>query len=109
MHELGITQQIVESVASRANGSSIKRIVLEIGKLTAVLPDAIRFCFDLCAEGTVAQGAELEIREIPGLARCKACGQDVALERAFGRCVCGNSDLDWIMGEELKILEMELV
>jgi hydrogenase nickel incorporation protein HypA/HybF len=109
MHELGITQQIVECVANRANGSIVKRVVLEIGKLTVVLPDAIRFCFDLCAEGTVAQGAELEIREIPGLARCKACGADVALERAFERCVCGNSDLDWITGEELRILEMELV
>jgi hydrogenase nickel incorporation protein HypA/HybF len=108
MHELGITLQIVESVARHANGSAVRRVVLEIGKLTAVLPDAIRFCFDLCAEGTVVEGAVLEILEIPGLARCRACGADVPLERFFGRCLCGNSDLDWIKGEELRILEMEL-
>ena len=109
MHELGITQQIVENVTDRAEGASVKRVVLEIGKLTCVLPDAVRFCFDLCAEGTPAQGAELEIREIPGLARCRSCGADVVLERPFGRCVCGNSNLEWIKGEELRILEMEVI
>ena len=108
MHELGITQQVVEAVVAHANGSTVKRIRLEIGKLTAVMPEAIRFCFDVCAEGTPVEGAELEIVEIPGLGRCRRCGSDVPLDRAFGRCACGSSDLDWIAGEELRILEMEV-
>ena len=108
MHELGITQQIVEIVAEHANGSPVKRVVVEIGKLTAVMPDAVRFCFDICAEGTVAESAELQIIETPGLAICRTCGADMELEHPFVRCDCGSTELDWVAGEELRILEMEV-
>lgn len=108
MHELGITQQIVEIACRRAGGAKVKRIVVEIGKLCAVLPDAVRFCFELCTEGTPAEGASLEIVEIPGRARCRECGGEVLLDRTFGRCACGCSNLEWLSGEELKIKEMEV-
>jgi len=87
----------------------VRRVVIEIGKLSAVLPDAVRFCFDLCTEGTPAQGAVLEILEPAGRARCRACADEVTLDRPFGRCGCGSSDLDWISGEELRVREMEVV
>ena len=108
MHELGITQEIVEIVCGHARGAQVKRIVLEIGMLSAVLPDAIRFCFPLCAEGTAAEGAELEIVEPPGLARCRSCGSQVKLDLPFGQCGCGSTDLELLSGEELKIQEMEV-
>lgn len=108
MHELGITQEILAVVTEHAGGAKVRRVVLEIGKLSAILPDAVRFCFDLCSEGTVAEGAELEIIETPGRARCRACGGEVVLDRPFGHCTCGGSDLDWLSGEELKIKEMEV-
>jgi hydrogenase nickel incorporation protein HypA/HybF len=108
VHELGVTQQIVEIVLERAGGARVTKIVVEIGKLSAVLPDAVRFCFDLCCDGTPLAGAVLEIVEPPGLGRCRACGGDVPLERPFGRCGCGSSDLDWVSGEELRIREMEV-
>ncbi len=87
----------------------VTRVVLEIGKLSAILPDAVRFCFDLCTEGTVVEGATLEIIEVPGLARCRDCGRDVTLERPFGRCECGSTDLDWLSGDELKVKEFEVI
>ena len=108
MHELGITQEILAVVAEHAGGARVRRVVLEIGKLSAILPDAVRFCFDLCSEGTVAEGAELEIIETPGRARCRACGGEVLLDKPFGRCACGCSNLEWLSGEELKIKEMEV-
>ena len=52
MHELGIAQEVVALVTERAGGARVTRVVLEIGKLAAVLPDAVRFCIDLCGEGT---------------------------------------------------------
>jgi hydrogenase nickel incorporation protein HypA/HybF len=108
MHELAITQEIVELVSARAGGAKVKRVVVEIGRLSAVLPDAVRFCFDLCAEGTVVEGARLDILEPPGRARCRACGTEFELDQIFGRCPCGESDLEWLSGEELKIKEMEV-
>jgi hydrogenase nickel incorporation protein HypA/HybF len=109
MHELGIAQEIVEMVCDRSGGARVTRVVLEIGKLSAVLPDAVRFCFDLCVEGTVVEGASLVILETPGRARCRECGGEVRLERPFGRCECGNTDLEWLSGEELKIKEFEVI
>jgi len=66
MHELGITEEIIYFAERYATSEKVRRIVVEIGRETAVLPDAVRFCFDLCAEGTPVEGAELEIVELAG-------------------------------------------
>ncbi|MBD2209586.1 hydrogenase maturation nickel metallochaperone HypA [Nostoc linckia FACHB-104] len=108
MHELGITQNIVAIVAEHAQGQKVQRVTLEIGKLSAIMPDAIRFCFDICAQGTVLEGAKLEILEIPGLAECRQCSKKIALDKPFGICECGSVQLNLITGEELKIKEIEI-
>lgn len=108
MHELAITQNIVAIVGERAGERRVRRVRLEVGKLSAVLPDAIRFCFDLVAEGTVLEGAELQIVEVPGRARCRPCGAEVELLDLFAICPCGSTDLDAISGTELDIKEMDV-
>jgi hydrogenase nickel incorporation protein HypA/HybF len=109
MHELGIAQEIVAIVTGHAGEAKVTRVVLEIGRHALILPDAIRFCFDLCSEGTVAQGADLEIRDVPARALCRDCGLEVALEQPFGLCACGSADLKWLAGDEIKVKEMEIV
>lgn len=108
MHELGITQNIVAIVSENARGRRVKRVVLEIGKLSAIMPDAVRFCFDVCSQGTVLEGALLEIKEISGLGCCRRCGTHIVLIKPFGRCDCGSLELDLIAGEELKIKAIEI-
>lgn len=108
MHELGIAQEVVAIAAEAARGRKVLRVVLEVGKLSGVLPDAVRFCFGPCAEGTAAEGAVLEIVETPGRGRCRACGGEVPLDRPFGRCPCGGTDLEWLAGDELRVRELEL-
>ena len=109
MHELGLAQEIVAVVSAYAGEAKVTRVVLEVGKLSAVLPDALKFCFDLCVEDTTLEGAELRIIETPGRARCRECGGDVALDRPLGRCSCGSTDLEWLSGEEFKIKEYEVL
>lgn len=109
MHELGITQEILALVTEKSQGAKVTRVVLEIGRLTAILPDAVRFCFDLVSEGTVAQGASLDIIETPGRARCRDCGSEFALDQPYGQCACGSYNLDWLAGEELRVKEMEVI
>ena len=109
MHELGITQEVVAIACERAGGAPIKRIVLEIGKLSLVLPDAVRFCFELCSEDTLAAGAALEIVETPGLGRCRRCQNEVPMETPITACSCGSMELDWLRGEELKVKELEIL
>jgi hydrogenase nickel incorporation protein HypA/HybF len=111
MHELAITQEIVAAVLQRAEeagGRRVSRVVIAIGRLTAVLPAAVRFCFDLCTEDTLLAGAALVIEEPPGTARCRRCDACVVVEDLLGRCGCGGDDLDWLSGHELQIREMEM-
>src|SRR4051812_42583836 len=109
MHELGITQEVVAIACERSAGAPIKRIVLGIGKLSLVLPDAVRFCFELCSEDTPAAGATLEIIETPGLGRCRRCQNEVAIEVPITACSCGSFELDWLSGEELKVKQLEIL
>ncbi len=108
MHELSITRNVVAICAEQARGK-VTRVTLEIGKLSAVLPEAVRFCFDVCAKGTPIEGARLEIIETQGRGRCRTCGGEVLLTQLFGRCACGSVDLELIGGDELRIKEMEVV
>ena len=109
MHELGITENIVAIAVEYAEGLTVKRVTLEIGQLSAVMPEAIRFCFDVCCRGTVLEGAILEIIEIPGLGCCRHCKTEMSLTQPFGICDrCGSVELEIIQGEELKIKEMEV-
>ena len=56
MHELGITQNIVAIVAENADNRLVKRVTHEIGELSAIMPNTIEFCFDVCTQGTVLEG-----------------------------------------------------
>lgn len=107
MHELAITQNIVAIATQHANGAKVRRLTLEIGQLTAIMPDAIQFCFEVCAQGTPLEGARLEILERSGIGQCQACGQTLELEQPFGICDCGSTRLHILQGEELTIKEME--
>jgi hydrogenase nickel incorporation protein HypA/HybF len=109
MHELSITRNVVAIVSERAAGQRVTRVRLEIGCLSAVMPDAIRFCFDICAADTPAAGAKLEIDEIPGMGCCNDCGIEVRLNALTGRCPsCGTASLRLVAGQELNIKEMEV-
>ncbi len=107
MHELAIATAVVDACAERAAGARVLRVCVEIGQLSAVLPDALRFCFEVCAQDTAIEGAELEITEVPGRARCDACGEVVALAVPWGCCGCGGM-LRIIAGKELRVKEMEV-
>ncbi|MGA9525740.1 MAG: hydrogenase maturation nickel metallochaperone HypA [Myxococcaceae bacterium] len=108
MHELAITDSIVSGVCERMVGQKVRRVTLEIGALTAVLPDAVRFCFDVCAQGTSLEGAELEIVEIPARARCRSCSLEFALHDQVPLCACGAFDVDVLSGNELLVRSVEV-
>ncbi len=109
MHEMALVQDLVELVNERCAGRRVTRVILEVGKLAAVVPDAFRFCFELCAKDSVAEGAALEILETPGSARCRSCAGLVALDDYFSSCGCGSHDLELLTGNELKLKAVEVI
>lgn len=108
MHELSITRSIVAIVNEHAAGRQLLRVRLHIGKLSGMMPEAVRFCYDMCAKGTTAEGAVLEIDEITGLACCESCGLQVALAVRAGKCAACGGILKVIAGEELLVKEIEM-
>jgi hydrogenase nickel incorporation protein HypA/HybF len=106
MHELSLTQSIVEIVSEQAKGAKVLEVTLEVGQFAAVVPAALRFCFEVVAQGTVAEGARLEIIEIPGRGRCNTCGSEIAWRDIVARCPCGSADLMQTAGDELNIKQM---
>ena len=109
MHELAITQGIVETIAERCAGARVTRVLLSIGKLSGVVPDAVRFCFDLVAEDTPVAGARLDIEEPEGRARCRSCGHEHGVRDLVLLCPCGSADLDVLCGENLSIRSVEVI
>ncbi|HEX3881061.1 MAG TPA: hydrogenase maturation nickel metallochaperone HypA [Stellaceae bacterium] len=108
MHELAITSSIVELVAEAACGRRVRRVLLEVGKLSGVVAEAIAFCFPEIARGTAAEAARLDIREIEGRARCETCDGEFPLVDLLATCPCGSVRYRPIAGQELNLKSIEL-
>lgn len=108
MHELSITQSVVDAVCERAGDRSVRSVRVQVGALTAVVADAMQFCFALVTEGTVMEGAQLEIDQPPGRAHCRDCTSDFTLTDLILLCPCGSADVDVTSGQELRIMSMKV-
>jgi hydrogenase nickel incorporation protein HypA/HybF len=109
MHELSITQNIVEICERNAGGRRVLSVTLEIGDLSGVMPDAVEFCFSACISGTLLEGAQLEIDRVAGAGRCRECGAETAVRSYFDPCpACGAYGVEIVRGEELRVKELEV-
>ena len=115
MHELAVTQQVLDIVlshAERAGARRVNRIDLVIGDMTSFVDDSIQFFFDALSEGTAAQGAKLVFRRVPVTLRCRQCGAEYVPEGAGGgewRCpACGAYAGDVIAGREFFVDQIEV-
>ncbi|MFH5209858.1 hydrogenase maturation nickel metallochaperone HypA [Antrihabitans spumae] len=108
MHEMSITQSVVDAVCLHAAGRHVNSVKLQVGALCAVVPDSMQFCFELVTEGTIMEGALLEIEQPPGAAHCRGCGTDFAVRDFVLLCDCGSADVDVVSGRELRIMSMEV-
>ena len=108
MHEMAITQSVVDAVCEHAAGRHVQSVKVEVGALCAVVPDAMQFCFELATEGTLADGARLDLNVQPGSARCRSCGANFELLDLILLCPCGSADVEVLTGRDLRILSMEV-
>ncbi|MBA3292965.1 MAG: hydrogenase maturation nickel metallochaperone HypA [Actinomycetota bacterium] len=109
MHELSITQSVIDVVTERTGGDRVAIVRLQIGKLSGIVPDSVRFCFELIAADTPLAGAVLEIDEPLGRAHCKGCGEDFELRDLILLCPCGSADVVVMAGTELAVKSVEVV
>ncbi|MDP1658852.1 MAG: hydrogenase maturation nickel metallochaperone HypA [Methylotenera sp.] len=113
MHEMSLAEnvlQIIEESARTQHFQQVYIVVLEVGKLSAVEPDAMRFCFDAVMRGTLAEGAQLQIIETPGLGICLVCGAEVKMQEQYGLCPhCASPRLKVISGNQMRVKDLSVV
>lgn len=102
MHELGMCESIVAAVERQAAGRRVTEVRVRVGRLLRVHEPALDQCFELVAQGTVAEGARIVMIELPVVTRCADCGHEHEGDELALDCpACGSARLDVAGGEEL--------
>lgn len=113
MHEMGIAMQIADiakaSIPAGAGRVKVAKVNLKVGKLAAVVPESLRFCFEIVAQDTPLAGAELDIEEVPIQARCKDCRREWTISEPVFSCpFCSSTSIELLSGRELDIHSIEI-
>lgn len=112
MHELSLAEgirDIVVEAATAEGGRPVRRIIVEIGELAAVEPEALLFCLDAVLHDSLAAGAAVTIDTVPGAGRCPACAQTVALPERYLPCpACGHYGVEPVAGTTMRVKAIEL-
>jgi hydrogenase nickel incorporation protein HypA/HybF len=113
MHELSVTQSILDIAlrhAKRAQARRILSINLVIGDLTGFVDDSIQFYFDFLSKDTLAQDAQLNFERIAPRARCHACGAEYTPpdSRLWTCPECDALGGDVVAGREFSVSSIEI-
>lgn len=113
MHELTIAQNICQIIEREISNlgvtKTVKAVRLRVGKLSGVVPDALRFCFGFVSEGTPLAGVSLEIQETPVEAQCNSCKSTFNLEEPLFICpTCASGNLAVLSGQDLLVESIEV-
>ena len=113
MHEMGIAKQIIEiatsSIPDGMEDMPVERVNLKVGKLSSVVPDSLRFCFEILSKDTQLDGAKLNIEVVPILARCNECKFEWTINEPIFMCKnCKSGSIEIISGQELDVISIEV-
>jgi hydrogenase nickel incorporation protein HypA/HybF len=112
MHEMSLCEgvlQVLQDNAKEKGFASVKTVWLEIGALSGVEVEAMRFSFDVVMQGSLAHGAKLEVIELPGQAWCMKCEKNVTVKQRYDACPdCEGYQLHVTGGDQMRIKELEV-
>jgi len=112
MHELTICERLIsllEQERHHRGFATVKRLRLEIGQLSCLDPEALRFAFEVSTRESFLANATLEIDRPPGEAVCMDCGAKVTVSSHLDACpACGSARLDASGGDQMRLIEMEI-
>jgi hydrogenase nickel incorporation protein HypA/HybF len=104
MHELSVTESILEISLRHANKANAKRITnlyLVIGQLASIVDDSVEFYWDIISKGTLAEGAKLHFRRVQATLECLDCHHPYQPEdNQFSCPICKSTHVKVISGEE---------
>lgn len=112
MHELAITQSMLDLVieqARHAEAKKVEKIYLIIGELSGYVEESVQFYFDFFSKGTIAEGATLCFNMVPATARCRNCGKVFKVKEFEWVCPeCNQAGLEITTGNELRVESIEV-
>jgi len=112
MHEMALAEgilQLIEDAARDQGFASVRTVWLEIGRLSSVEPDALRFCFDAVTRDSIAAGATLEILATPGEGWCMQCARTMPMQALYDPCPqCGSYQVQATGGTAMRVKELEV-
>lgn len=112
MHELSVTQSILEIALTHANQNHAARICsinLVVGQLATIVDDCVQFYWDIISDGTIASGAVLHFQRIPAQMQCQICDRCYVLDDSDLICPqCGSSDVRLVDGAEFYVESIEV-
>jgi len=113
MHEASIVTAILDQLQQRKEAGDftgkLQVVNLKVGKLTAVVPENLKFLYDILSGETGFAGSRLEIEMIPVICSCGACGNEFEMEELNFTCLhCGSTGLKVMSGRELLINTLEV-
>ena len=111
---MGIAMQIIEiavaSIPADLKNPRVEKVNIKVGKLAAVVPESLHFCFQIASQDTPLFNAELNIEEIPLKVRCTDCHVEwTAHEPIFVCRKCNGTSVEMLSGRELDITSIEVV
>ncbi len=113
MHEMSLCEGIRRVVDQAAAAPEIERVTkvrLEIGRFAGVEKEALTFAWEVVMRGSKAEGAALEVIDLPGRATCFDCVKSVDIRNRLDPCPdCGGGRLLPEGGNEMRIKDMEIV
>ncbi len=110
MHELSLCEAIAHKVRERANGRPVTEVVIRVGHLRQVVPDAMEFSWMMLTDGTGLEGCRLKIEQIPATVACGECRDETRLTAPILSCgSCGSTNVKLMTGEELMVVSLEIV
>ena len=112
MHEMALSESILGIIEDEARSRGFGKVLgirLEVGVLSCVEPEALRFCFGAVSRGTVADGARLEILSQAARAWCWDCETAVEVGDLLAACPsCGGHRLEVESGDQLRVRDLEV-
>ena len=111
MHEVSLMENAVRMAlytARASGGERVHRLRLRVGTMSGVVPEALRFAWDIVCQGTAAEGAELEIEEVPATCWCAPCAVEFATPDFLGECPhCHAVSAELRRGTEMELASIE--
>jgi hydrogenase nickel incorporation protein HypA/HybF len=109
MHEMAVCEAIAGAVARHAGDRQVSKVLVQIGHLRQVVPDALTFSWQMMTTGTGLDGSVLEIDQVPATVRCRVCSTETTLDSPLLACAgCSSFDVELLTGEEFSVVSLEL-